>query len=92
MTEAGERLNERGFAELRERIAEVPVLRSTCWRSNLAAAPSVTTSTPGRWPRCSNAPGRRIVTSGLGSQALIGGEGWDAAALVEYPTRGAFLE
>lgn len=28
----------------------------------------------------------------LGSEALIGAQGWDAVALVEYPTRGAFLE
>jgi len=36
--------------------------------------------------------GGRIVFAGAASPALIGEGGWDLVALVEYPSRGAFLE
>ncbi len=36
--------------------------------------------------------GGRIVTAGTGSAALIGPSKWDVVAVVEYPTRQAFLE
>lgn len=36
--------------------------------------------------------GGRIVFAGAASAALIGGGGWDLVALVEYPSRQAFLE
>ncbi len=92
MTEPGERLNERGFAELRERITAGPVLMLNL----LAFKPDGGAERYGTYARAV-APlleraGGRIVVSGLGSEALIGAEGWDAVAVVEYPTRGAFLE
>lgn len=92
MDEDGERLNERGFAELRDRLTEGPVLMLNL----LAFKPDGGAERYGEYaaavaPLLERA-GARIVTSGLGSEALIGGEGWDAVALVEYPTRGAFLE
>lgn len=36
--------------------------------------------------------GGRIVFAGAASPALIGEEGWDVVALVEYPSRQAFLD
>jgi uncharacterized protein (DUF1330 family) len=36
--------------------------------------------------------GGRIVHAGAPAPALIGDDSWDLVALVEYPTRGAFLE
>ena len=36
--------------------------------------------------------GGRVVFTGEASPAVIGGESWDLVALVEYPTRAAFLE
>jgi uncharacterized protein (DUF1330 family) len=36
--------------------------------------------------------GGRIVFAGAASPVLIGEEGWDLVALVEYPSRQAFLE
>lgn len=36
--------------------------------------------------------GGRILFAGAASPALIGEEGWDLAALVEYPSRQAFLD
>jgi uncharacterized protein (DUF1330 family) len=36
--------------------------------------------------------GGRIVFAGEPSQALLGDDSWDMVALVEYPTRQAFLE
>ena len=36
--------------------------------------------------------GGRIVFAGAAAPALIGEEGWDLVALVEYPSRQAFLE
>lgn len=36
--------------------------------------------------------GGRIVQAGAPAPALIGEDSWDLVALVEYPSRGAFLE
>ena len=36
--------------------------------------------------------GGRIVYAGAGGGALIGPTGWDLVAVVEYPTRRAFIE
>ena len=36
--------------------------------------------------------GARILFAGEGSSAVIGTGGWDLVALVEYPTRQAFLD
>ena len=36
--------------------------------------------------------GGRIVFAGEAASPLLGGDGWDLVALVEYPTRQAFLE
>jgi len=36
--------------------------------------------------------GGRIVFAGQPATALLGGESWDMVALVEYPTRRAFLD
>jgi uncharacterized protein (DUF1330 family) len=36
--------------------------------------------------------GARVVFQGAAAPVAIGAEGWDLVLLVEYPTRGAFLE
>jgi uncharacterized protein (DUF1330 family) len=36
--------------------------------------------------------GGRIVFAGEPAAALLGDDSWDLVALVEYPSRGAFLE
>ena len=36
--------------------------------------------------------GGRIVFAGQAAAPLLGGDGWDLVALVEYPSRQAFLE
>jgi uncharacterized protein (DUF1330 family) len=36
--------------------------------------------------------GARVVFQGEAAPVAIGGQGWDLVLLVEYPTRGAFLE
>jgi len=36
--------------------------------------------------------GGRIVFAGAAAPAVIGGAGWDVVALVEYPSRQAFLD
>jgi uncharacterized protein (DUF1330 family) len=36
--------------------------------------------------------GGRIVFAGEAAAPLLGGDGWDLVALVEYPSRQAFLE
>jgi uncharacterized protein (DUF1330 family) len=36
--------------------------------------------------------GGRVLYAGAGSGALIGADGWDLVAVVEYPTRRAFIE
>ena len=36
--------------------------------------------------------GARVLQAGASSGALIGPSAWDLVAVVEYPTRGAFLE
>jgi uncharacterized protein (DUF1330 family) len=36
--------------------------------------------------------GGRVVFAGEGNPVLLGGDSWDLVLLVEYPSRGAFLE
>lgn len=88
-----ERINEAGFAALSERADDgSPVVMLNL----LAFAPD------GGKERyleygAAVAPlldlaGGRIVFAGAASPTLIGEEGWDLVALVEYPSRRAFLE
>jgi uncharacterized protein (DUF1330 family) len=92
VTDPGERLNERGFAELRERITEGPVVMLNLLRFTPDGGAERYDEYARAVAPLLERAGGRILSSGLGSEALIGPEGWDAVALVEYPTRGAFLE
>lgn len=88
-----ERLNEEGFAAFSGRAGEsgpVVMLNLLAFESDggrerymeyaAAVAPLLERA------------GGRIVWTGLPAQALLGEESWDLVALVEYPSRGAFLE
>jgi uncharacterized protein (DUF1330 family) len=88
-----ERLNEEGFGAFAARAAEdKPVVMLNLLRFKpdggqeryveygAAVAPSL------------EKVGGRIVWAGEPAQPLLGEEGWDMVALVEYPSRQAFLE
>jgi uncharacterized protein (DUF1330 family) len=88
-----ERLNEEGFGAFAARAAEdKPVVMLNLLRFKpdggqeryveygAAVAPSL------------EKVGGRIVWAGEPGQPLLGEEGWDMVALVEYPSRQAFLE
>jgi uncharacterized protein (DUF1330 family) len=91
--EAPERLNQDGFAEFGERAADgKPVVMLNLLRFKpdggaeryaeygTAVAPIV------------ERLGGRILVAGAPATALLGDESWDMVALVEYPTRQAFLD
>jgi uncharacterized protein (DUF1330 family) len=93
MDDAAERLNEEGFARFAERSGdEVPVVmlnllafrpeggRERYEEYGAAVAPLLERA------------GGRIVFLGNPAAALLGDGSWDLVALVEYPTRQAFLE
>jgi uncharacterized protein (DUF1330 family) len=88
-----ERVNERGFAAFAERAEEgapVVMLNLLAFRSEggrerymeygAAVAPLLEKA------------GGRIVFAGAASPALLGDDAWDLVALVEYPSRQAFLD
>ena len=93
MGEAPERPNEAGFAEFSGRAGEpVPVTmlnllafkadggRERYAEYGAAVAPLL------------ERVGGRVVFAGEGNAALLGDGSWDMVLLVEYPSRGAFLE
>lgn len=88
-----ERLNQEGFAAFAARAGEdAPVVMLNLLRFDpdggqqryaeygAAVAPSL------------EKVGGRILWAGQPDSPLLGGEGWDLVALVEYPTRQAFLD
>jgi uncharacterized protein (DUF1330 family) len=88
-----ERLNHEGFAAFSQRTAEeAPVVmlnllafkpdggRERYEEYGAAVAPLL------------EKVGGRIVYVGAPASPLLGDEGWDMVAMVEYPSRGAFLE
>ncbi len=88
---AAEPLDPEGFAELRDRAEEGPVVMLNL----LAMKPEGGTE---RYTEYADAVaplladvGGRVLFAGRASRAVIGATGWDLVALVEYPTRGAFL-
>lgn len=84
--------NEEGFADLSRRLGEGPVTmlnllafepdggRERYAEYGAAVLPLVA------------GVGGRVVFQGPAAPALLGGDSWDLVVLVEYPTRGAFLE
>jgi uncharacterized protein (DUF1330 family) len=87
-----ERLNPEGFAALGERAGDGPVVMLNL----LAFEPDGGAERYGRYAEAT-APllegvGGRVVGAYQPGPTLIGGEQWDLVALVEYPTRQAFLD
>jgi uncharacterized protein (DUF1330 family) len=87
-----ELLSEKGFADLTSRTGEGPVTMLNLLRFKpeggreryLEYGVAVT-------PLLEKAGGR-VVFQGEASPVVLGEESWDLVLLVEYPTRGAFLE
>ena len=87
-----ERPNEEGFADLSARTGEGPVTmlnllafkadggRERYLEYGEAVLPLL------------NKAGGRVLFQGEASPVALGAESWDLVLLVEYPTRGAFLE
>ena len=93
MTDLPERPNEAGFAAFSERTEEqssVTMLNLLEFKAEggreryaeygVAVAPLLERA------------GGRVVFAGDGNPALLGDGSWDMVLLVEYPSRGAFLE
>ncbi len=91
-TAEAEQLNQAGFAEFSARAEEGPVtmLNLLAFKPDGGAeryAEYGAAATP-----LVERVGGRIVFAGAPAAVLIGEVGWDLVALVEYPSRQAFLE
>jgi uncharacterized protein (DUF1330 family) len=89
---APEVVSETGFADLSRRAGEGPVTMLNL----LAFKPGGGQERYAEYgaavlPLLERAGGR-VVFQGPAAPAVIGAESWDLVLLVEYPTRGAFLE
>lgn len=87
-----ERLRPEGFADFGERADEGPIVMLNL----LAFEPDGGADRYGEYV-VATAPmlervGGRLLTAYKPAPTLIGDDDWDLVALVEYPTRGAFLE
>jgi uncharacterized protein (DUF1330 family) len=92
MADESEQLNETGMAELGQRAADGPVVMLNL----LAFHPDGGAERYGEYaaavaPLLERAGGR-LLFAGEAAPAVIGEVSWDVAALVEYPTRQAFLD
>lgn len=87
-----EPVNQEGFADFSDRLGEGPVTMLNL----LAFKPDGGRERYAEYgvavlPLLEKAGGR-VVFQGEAAPALLGGESWDLVLLVEYPTRGAFVE
>jgi uncharacterized protein (DUF1330 family) len=87
-----ERLNPEAFAAFAERAGDGPVVMLNL----LAFEPDGGEQRYGEYAEAT-APflvgvGGRLIAAYRPAETLIGGEEWDMVALVEYPTRQAFLD
>jgi uncharacterized protein (DUF1330 family) len=89
---APEVLSEEGFADLSRRLGEGPVTMLNL----LAFRPDGGRERYAEYGAAVlpllEGVGGRVVFQGAAAPAVIGTESWDLVLLVEYPTRGAFLE
>lgn len=90
--EAPERLSEEGFADLSGRLDEGPVAMLNL----LAFKPEGGQERYAEYGAAVlpllEGVGGRVVFQGTAAPAVIGEQSWDLVLLVEYPSRGAFLE
>lgn len=84
--------SEAGFADLANRAAEGPVTMLNL----LAFKPDGGEERYAEYGAAVlpllEAVGGRVVFQGTAAPAVLGAESWDLVLLVEYPSRGAFLE
>lgn len=89
---AAERLSEEGFADFGGRLEEGPVTMLNL----LAFKPEGGRERYAEYGAAVlpllEGVGGRVVFQGAAAPAMIGERSWDLVLLVEYPTRGAFLE
>jgi uncharacterized protein (DUF1330 family) len=89
---APERLSEEGFADLTGRPEDGPVTMLNL----LAFKPEGGQERYAEYGAAVlpllESVGGRVVFQGAAAPAVIGEDSWDLVLLVEYPTRGAFLE
>jgi uncharacterized protein (DUF1330 family) len=92
MADETEQLNDEGFAALRSRAADGPVVMLNL----LAFAPDggaerYAEYTAAVQPLLERVGGR-LIFAGMAGPPVIGDESWDVVAFVEYPSRQAFLD
>ena len=89
---APERLNEEGFAELSRRLEEGPVAMLNLLAFKPDGGQERYAAYGAAVLPLLEGVGGRVVFQGAAAPVVIGTESWDLVLLVEYPTRGAFLE
>ena len=88
-----EKLNEEGFAAFAERAGDGgPVVMLNLLAFKPAGGEERYLEYGAAVAPLLEKAGGRIVFAGAAAPALIGEDGWDVVALVEYPSRQAFLE
>ena len=87
-----EPLNPIAFEELRERAEDGPVVMLNLLDFKPAGGAERYAEYGAAVAPLLEKAGARVVFAGEGHAALIGPTKWDLVLLVEYPTRGAFLE
>lgn len=91
--EEPERLNQEGFAAFSERAGDgSPVVMLNLLRFKPDGGAERYAEYSAAVMPIVEALGGRVVWAGVPATALLGGDSWDMVALVEYPTRQAFLE
>jgi len=84
--------NEQGPAALAERAGEGPVTMLNLLRFKPDGGRELYAEYGAAVAPLLERVGGRVVHAGVASPVLIGEESWDLVALVEYPTRQAFLD
>lgn len=87
-----ERLSEEGVADLSGRAAEGPVTMLNLLRFKPEGGRERYLEYGEAVVPLLERAGGRVIFQGQAAPAVIGEESWDLVLLVEYPTRGAFLE
>lgn len=87
-----EQLNPVAIDELRERADEGPVVMLNLLDFKPAGGAERYGEYAAAMAPLLEGVGGRVIYAGAASAAVIGPSKWDVVALVEYPTRGAFLE
>ena len=91
-TPAAEPLDPAGFAELDERSGEGPVVMLNLLQVQPDGGAARYAEYAAAVAPLLERVGGRVLFAGRGATALIGAGQWDLVALVEYPTRAAFVE